>query len=469
MMYFYSQQTRRFLNQIIAVLSNFQVEWGSDNNGNKQYYRVPVTYATSDKMVASILKENSENKMLSVPAISVYITELNYDRERMQNPTFVERTNLRLPRVNQVSGKTIHHQPGNSFSIEKLMPVPYNLTVNADIWTSSIDQKLQILEQLAVLFNPDFEIQSTDNYQDWGSLSRMILDNVTYTSRAQPLGSDDSIETATMTFTCPIWLSPPAKLKKMGVIETIVSSVYNAQGDMNPVITDSLEKLGRRQYITPTGYNLIMLNGEARLYPSGGPLNQGDLNTNPTSGSDPIEWAPYIAQMGSVKNGITQLRLRDTSNTPSITEIVGTVSLHPNNPYVLLVNVDEDTLPTNSLPAVDAIIDPLRTAPGVNGFPPAARGDRYLILNPINSGVTDTSYDGADAWKSSVGRDFFADTSDIIEYDGAQWIVSWDASDSNRKEYVTNITTKLQYKWEGKLWVHSWQGEYSAGEWAVVF
>ena len=55
------------------------------------------------------------------------------------------------------------------------MPTPYTLSMKADIWTSNTDQKLQLLEQILVLFNPALEIQTTDNYIDWTSLSVVYL------------------------------------------------------------------------------------------------------------------------------------------------------------------------------------------------------------------------------------------------------------------------------------------------------
>ena len=56
------------------------------------------------------------------------------------------------------------------------MPSPYKITFSADIWSTNTEQKLQIWEQLVVFFNPSFEIQTTDNYIDWTSLSTITLD-----------------------------------------------------------------------------------------------------------------------------------------------------------------------------------------------------------------------------------------------------------------------------------------------------
>jgi hypothetical protein len=155
-------------------------------------------------------------------------------------------------------------------------------------------------------------------------------------------------------------------------------------------------------------------------------------------------------------------------NPDTLSEIVGTVSYHPTDPNVLLFNVDVDTTPSNSLPPVNAIIDPVRSAPGVNGLPAAGAGQRYLLLNPINSGKAgDDDFDGADAWKSA-GIDLVADTYDIIQYTGSEWLVSW-SSNTDKQEFVTNLTTGVQYKWNGTDWVKSWEGEYPAGQWSLVF
>jgi hypothetical protein len=35
-------------------------------------------------------------------------------------------------------------------------------------------------------------------------------------------------------------------------------------------------------------------------------------------------------------------------------------------------------------------------------------------------------------------------------------------------EYVTNITTSIQYRWTGTEWVKSYEGLYPGGEWSLV-
>jgi hypothetical protein len=453
--FFYDRQIRRFLSQIISVFSFFEVEFGKDDSGNIVYRRVPVKYATNDKMTASILKNNSENSLLSVPAMSVYITGLEYQRDRMLDPSFVDKVNIRQKRYDS-ENDSYTNAPGNAFTVERHMPVPYSLQFNVDVWTSNTEQKLQLLEQILVLFNPDFEIQSTDNYLDWTSLSYMQLENVNYSSRTVPTGSDEQLDVATLTFSSPIWISPPAKLKKLGVIESIITSLYNSRGDFSNDVLEAADRLGDRLYTTPTGYNLLILNGQATIYLSGEVIKSTDLSKLPENTSN-TAWSPFISTFGELKNGITQLRLRK-DNPDTLSEIVGTVSYHPVDPAVLLFSVDQDTIPSNTLPPVTAIIDPQRSAPGINGLPLAQAGQRYLLLNPINK---------VDAWNNN-GVDFTANTYDIIEYTGSNWMVSWQ-SDTEILQYVTNLTTGIQYKWNGENWVKSWEGEYPSGQWSLVF
>ena len=164
--FFYDQQIRRFLLQFIRAFSNFQVEYGKDREGSITLQTVPVKYGDSTRMVSSIIRENSENKIIPTPMISCYITALEHNLDRMQEPTFVDKKHIRMRKYDKNTGEYTTQQ-GNAFTVERIMPAPYTLTMNTDIWTSNTTQKLQLLEQILVLFNPALEIQSTENYLDW--------------------------------------------------------------------------------------------------------------------------------------------------------------------------------------------------------------------------------------------------------------------------------------------------------------
>ena len=457
--FFYDEQIRRFLLQFIRAFSNFQVEYGKDRDGNTTLQTVPVKYGDATRMVSSIIRENSENKIIPTPMISCYITGLEYNPERRQDPTFVEKKHIRMRKFD-VNTNSYNTQQGNAFTIERLMPVPYTLQMSVDVWTSNTNQKLQLLEQLLVLFNPALEIQSTDNYLDWTSLSYIELAGVQFSSRAVPVGVDESIDIATLQFTVPIFLSAPAKVKKLGVINKIVASIYDDDGGIADGVIDGNILLGTRQKFTPMNFGIILLGNSVQILDRNetitNKVNYSPLNDPPTkNGDDDVTWAALVNQYGELQAGISQIRLETGGNA----EIVGTIAFHPSDPYKLLFTVQSDTIPTNDLSAITKIINPLKSAPDA-GLPTSAKGQRYLILNAIGS--TENT-DGPDAW-----GDLVAGANDIIEYNGVNWQIAFDSSEQKGVHYLTNTNTQLQYKWTGSEWIKSYEGEYKAGDWSIV-
>jgi len=274
-----------------------------------------------------------------------------------------------------------------------------------------------------------------------------------------PVGVDEQIDIATLSFTVPIWLTAPAKVKKLGVINKIVASIYDDQGGIADGVIDGQILLGERMKFTPMNFGIILLGNTVQILDrnetSTNKVDYTPLNDPPTKvGTDDVSWAALINQYGELQSGISQLRLEQGS-----AEIVGTVAFHPSDPYKLLWTVDGDTVPTNDLPAVTKIINPLRSAPGV-GLAAAAQGQRYLILNAIGDA---SNTDGPDAWGSLV-----AGANDIVEYNGTDWQVAFDSSTDSGVHYMTNTNTQLQYKWTGTEWVKSYEGEYQAGDWSIV-
>ncbi len=456
--FFYDEQIRRFLLQFIRAFSNFQVEYGKDREGNTTLVTVPVKYGDATSMVSSIVRENSENKIIPTPMISCYMTGLEYNAERRQDPTFIDKKHIRMRKFDPNTNE-YNTQQGNAFTVERVMPVPYTLQLNVDVWTSNTNQKLQLMEQILVLYNPSLEIQSTDNYLDWTSLSYIELANVQFSSRSVPVGVDEQIDIATLTFTVPIWLTAPAKVKKLGVINKIVASIYDDQGGIADGVIDGQILLGERMKFTPMNFGIIILGNTVQILDrnetSTNKVDYTPLNDPPTKvGTDDVSWAALINQYGELQSGISQLRLEQGS-----AEIVGTVAFHPSDPHKLLWTVQSDTIPTNDIPAVTKIINPLRSAPGA-GLAAAATGQRYLVLNAIGDA---SNTDGPDAW-----GDLVAGANDIIQYTGSVWQVVFDSSTEKGVHYMTNTTTGLQYKWTGTEWVKSYEGEYRAGDWSIV-
>jgi hypothetical protein len=381
----------------------------------------------------------------------------------MQEPYFVSKVNVRQ-RTYDASTETYETTQGNAFTVERLMPVPFKLTINLDIWTSNTNQKLQLLEQILTLFNPSLEVQSTDNFIDWTSLSTMYLDRTVWSSRSIPIGTENPIDVATLTFSMPIWISSPAKVKKLGVVERIIASMYDAQGDLNDAINNNDLLLGTRQVITPYNWAVVLIGNKLQC------LQQTSVIEEPNNASlDPtvivpdsnLLWPAVVNLYGTLRPGVSQIRLEQ----PDGTEVIGTIALDPNDDRFMLYDVDIDTTPQNTLAPIDAVINPLTSGPG-DGLDSALQGQRYLLTE--DTGSLDNEYP-AEAWVGANGRGLVARANDIVEYSNNYWRVVFNAAtETTTIQYVTNITTDIQYRWAGDSWVKSYQGVYVGGTWGLV-
>lgn len=456
--FFYDGQIRRFILQFIRVMSHFQVEFGADSTGNKVLQQVPVVYGDSSRQVAQILRGNTENATPTVPAIACYVTGMTYDRDRVQEPYHVSKLNIREREYDHNTEEWGTHQ-GEAFTVERMMPVPYTLALTVDVWTSNLTQKLQLIEQILPLFNPALEIQSTDNYIDWTSLSALYLQGVNWSSRQVPVGADDTIDVFSMTFNLPIWLSLPAKVKKLGVIQKIIMSIYDDNGELvEDVAGMPGAALLARRVITPLNYGVVLFNGMLQLFRPDNIVSQTDTTMEMTNHVD--TWRTFVDLYGKLQPGISTVQLEQ----PSGGVLVGHVVYHPTDDTLMLFTPVNDTLPTNSLPPVSAIVDPYNIKVD-SDILNAAIGTRYLIVNPIGSA---DNVEAAQAWHGTDGSDLIADANDIIEYDGVRWFVSFSSRGQPDVKYVTNLRSGLQYKWDGTQWSKAVEGKYQPGEWTIV-
>jgi len=475
MQHFYDGQIRRYLIQTIRVLSNFTVKYGDGT-----LRQIPVAYGDADRQAASIVRQNSENAVNSVPRMSVYISGLEMDKDRLSDSSYVGNVHIRERDV--MDGAYTTGQ-GRNYTVERLMPTPFKLTLKCDIWTANTDQKLQVLEQILVLFNPSLELQTTDNYLDWTSLSVLYLSSVNWSSRTVPVGADTPIDVATLTFETPIWISPPVKVKHLGVITSIITSLYQTNTtDPNSYIDglgqplagpdQTLSNLLSQDIVTITDFQLEVYNNQAVILgPNEDAIPREVTLDIPTRQGSPIAWDTLLnAYPGKYNAGSSTLYLVQ----PNGTEIVGTFAVNPIDPTLINISWDKDTLSSNtditaydgytsvrSTPGnFDAIIDPLKIYPN-NGITDLQPGDRFLIIEDINN--TSNNNVDAKAWS-----DFVAHANDIIEWDGSAWHIIFEAAQSSDLlVYQTNIYSGVQYVWNGVYWAKSFEGVYKVGKWRI--
>ena len=441
--YWYDEQVKRYLLQLIRIFSNFKVKENTKNGVS--YNRVPARYGDSSRMVASILRNNSENVINSAPFIAVTIQSLQPARDRTHEPFLVSTSQVAEREYDTDTGSYGTSQ-GNLYTTQRYMPVPYNLTIQVDIWTTNTDTKLQLMEQILVLFNPSLQLQSNSNPLDWTSVFEVELTDINWSSRSIPAGVDEQLDISTLSFAVPIWISPPAKVKRQTIIQQIIADVHSVTDidslgfspdlhDFFGTIQDTAEIV-----VTPGDFYLQIDGANAVL------LDNAD---NGKKWSDLIEMQGEITSTSKIKINISN----DSDN--ELNMLTGTVAKNPIDDTKLIFNLDTDTLPTNTLEALTKIVNPRSNYPGDGTLDAATTGQRYLITEDLD----------ADAWPN---WDIDASANDILEYDGTKWTIDFDASNKVAGDFILNNYTNKQFKWDGTNWISSYEGVYNPGFWRLV-
>ena len=465
------------------------------------------------------------------------------DGSRRQNPTFVETTQVN-ERYYDEDEQRYTSQIGNRYTIQKYMPVPYELTFDVSIWTNNIDIKEQLLEQILVLYNPRIDFQTSMNPLDWTMLSTIELtDSIQWTSVTIPQGTDNPIDISTLKFKVPIWLNPPAKIKTQKLIEEIIVNVSEGTYDPVNMEWDTTEFLHQQAitpgdyslvntYVSPLVYSLSITNQAGssdpdklptwtftRLNPSlvigtsfefnnitltvsstdvsaaivsfnaslanteyscyqvgnricfinntggnnqfvdglGAPLSGLGLSTGVYPGGT-ISWYRTLLQYGNMKpyhqylSGASRIRFLDHIDPDqSNINIQGWIDWDPVNQNKLQWTIDPTSLPATNLNPVLAVINPEKMIPG-NGLVVASLGQRYLLLAPIP--------------QSNENWQVAANENDIIEFNGSQWVVSFNSQSTVTRHYVKNLFNGNLLEFDG-YWSNVIPTTVAQGLWRI--
>lgn len=239
--YYYNKQIKSYLGMFMAAFADLHVETGIREDGTSRFMNVPVVYGSRDRVVASILADNTQNKALKLPAMSVYMAGLDLAEHRMKGSGFVRNT----PYV--PDGGLI---PDDVRNVKQRMPTPYDLDVELAIYTSNMDQHLQIVEQITMLFDPSIQLERSDAPFDWAKVVTITLTGISFDEN-YPIGSDRRKIQSTMRFKMSIWIETPAvvrddlikviklRIQSLSDLASFTDSVIWAPDDSYETIVDA--------------------------------------------------------------------------------------------------------------------------------------------------------------------------------------------------------------------------------------
>lgn len=245
--FYYDGQLTRYVNQFMAIFQGLQVQVGKWNNEDIRLVPVDVHYGHMDRVVASLMADNVQNKPLKLPTMSVYMSGLNIAMNRARG-VGQQRRSAYVP----VGGLV----PDDIEVVHQRMPVPYNLSFDLNIFVSNTNQHFQIMEQILPLFDPSLTIQTSDAVFDWTRMTKVELKDIMLNTNF-PIGTDKRIIQSKIVFEMQIEIDTPAEVRK-DIIERIYLRIGSVTDrlDNEYTILEDLDAQGLQYELNASDENL---------------------------------------------------------------------------------------------------------------------------------------------------------------------------------------------------------------------
>jgi hypothetical protein len=147
--------TRRCTVAVGGLFSNIYILTKDSTGKTKKIVNVPLAYLNKEKFIQRLQQDPAldEDVMISLPRMSFEIVGYEYDTTRQLN------------KVNKISCTK------DGFPVHMYSPVPYNIIFSVYSYTKTVEDNLQIMEQILPYFTPDMNLsikmmQNPDLIQD---------------------------------------------------------------------------------------------------------------------------------------------------------------------------------------------------------------------------------------------------------------------------------------------------------------
>jgi hypothetical protein len=143
---FYHGHLRKLTIAFGSLFTNLWIERKNEDETVAKSLKVPLTFSPKDHMLARILdapsfEEGRAPFEITLPRMAFDMSQIRYDGDR------------NLAQITPVRSRPMNGQTQQTF-----FSVPYTLTFDLSIFTKSIEDNYQILEQILPYFKPDFSV-----------------------------------------------------------------------------------------------------------------------------------------------------------------------------------------------------------------------------------------------------------------------------------------------------------------------
>jgi hypothetical protein len=206
---FYHGTIKR-ITSVVGTLFNNIIISRDDADGNTRNIRVPLIYASKEKWMKAIQKDEEDLVKRSVqiilPNMAFKVIGMEYDSTRMLNPH----------NKTKATYETTNDQINVQYNYQY---IPINIYYDLYLYSRNFEDSLKVIEQILPAFTPDFVISIKNNiwtdkreYRDLQVNFRAInLDEMF----EGPLEQSSRTIFWTMSFTAKAWLFPPVRTSNL--------------------------------------------------------------------------------------------------------------------------------------------------------------------------------------------------------------------------------------------------------------
>jgi len=227
--YFYDEQIKRYLVQIMSMFSGYTVETGIQRDGKTRVLDVGVLNSTYDRMVSEIINGQNLNKVGGLPLISIEMNSLRQDgsQRRYAHNTKTYHYSDRNVNMHERNPENLTTEDETKkIAVDSFQPTPYEMGISLHLWASNEDQAMQIYEQILQQFNPSLDLQLSNSPLDWMGQCVVKFDgDLNKTRGAIDIGGgtgETQNHTYRLDFTVsPVLIAPPSRVRSAEYVNQI--------------------------------------------------------------------------------------------------------------------------------------------------------------------------------------------------------------------------------------------------------
>jgi hypothetical protein len=191
---YYNRALKKLVVAFGSIFNEIYISRYDSNNVEQEKIRVPLTYGPKEKFVRRLTEASSISSGtklgITLPVIGFQITNITYDPSR---------------KLNKLK-KVISSTSNNSSTMWS--EVPYNIDFGIFIFTRTIDDNFQIIEQILPNFTPDFtvtinfnelntkvdvpfqlnSVQTTEDFEGSYATRRSVISSLSFTAKTYIFG-----------------------------------------------------------------------------------------------------------------------------------------------------------------------------------------------------------------------------------------------------------------------------------------